>query len=215
MGSKRNSGISPAALRERLAQTAAKLMMESGIEDFGLAKRKAADRLGVRDLGALPSNAQIAASLAERQRIFEPETHPHRIDDLRRIALSVMDMLMPFEPRLVGSVLAGTATISSPIELHAFSDAPESIVWQLEEHGVAVRDCERRYRYGVRDTAQIPAYRFMLDDAEVIVAAFPENGIRQAPLSPIDQKPMRRAGRNEVADLVETGPDQERVSIGR
>jgi hypothetical protein len=199
---RRHSGSTTASVRERLAQTAARLMIENGIEDFGLAKRKAAERLGVRDLGALPSNAQIAASLAERQRIFEPDTHPHRIEDLRRTALSVMDLLEPFEPRLVGSVLAGTATVSSPIELHAFSDAPESIVWQLAEHGVSVRDCERRYRYGAKTQAQIPAYRFVMNGADVVVAAFPENGIRQAPLSPVDQKPMRRAARSEVAGLV-------------
>ncbi|MBN1238024.1 MAG: hypothetical protein JXB36_05955 [Gammaproteobacteria bacterium] len=200
---RRQSGSTTASLRERLAQAAARLMMENGIEDFGLAKRKAAEKLGVRDLGALPSNQQIAESLAERQRIFEADTHPHRIENLRRTALSVMDLLAPFEPRLVGAVLAGTATISSPIELHAFSDAPESIVWQLAEHGVNVRDCERRYRYGSKLAAQIPAYRFVMNGAEVVVAAFPENGIRQAPLSPVDQKPMRRAPRSEVAELVD------------
>ena len=177
--------------------------MESGIEDYGLAKRKAAERLGVQDLGALPSNAQIAESLAERQRIFEPDTHPDRIEKLRRTALSVMDLLEPFEPGLVGAVLAGTATVSSPIEVHAFSDAPESIVWQLAEHGVNVRDCERRYRYRSKDEAsQIPAYRFVMNGDDVVVAAFPEKGIRQAPLSPVDQKPMRRAPRSEVAELL-------------
>jgi predicted nucleotidyltransferase len=199
---RRSSGYATASLRERLAQTAAKLMMESGIEDFGLAKRKAADRLGVRDLGALPSNAQIAASLAERQRIFEPDTHPHRIEDLRRKALAVMDLLAPFEPRLVGSVLAGTATENSPIELHAFSDAPESVVWRLAEHGVSVRDCDRRFRYSSRAAALVPAYRFARDGADVVVVTFPENGLREAPLSPVDQKPMRRAARSEVAGLV-------------
>lgn len=210
---KRNSSLATASLRERLAQTAAKLMIESGIEDFGLAKRKAAERLGVRDSGALPSNAQIAASLAERQRIFEPEEHPHRIDDLRRTALSVMELLAPFEPRLAGSVLAGTATASSPIELHAFSDAPESVAWRLSELGFSVRDCERRYRYSSRGAALVPAYRFVKGGAEVIVVAFPENGLREAPLSPVDQKPMRRAAKGEVAELVD-GSGAQRASIG-
>ena len=73
----------PADLRERLAQEAARLMVEGGIEDFGLAKRKAAERLGVRASGALPTNAQIQASLAQRQRIFEPESHDLRLAKLR------------------------------------------------------------------------------------------------------------------------------------
>jgi hypothetical protein len=199
---KRNSSFTTAALRERLAQAAARLMIEHGIKDFGLAKRKAAERLGVRDKGALPSNAQIEASLAERQRIFEPQAHEQRLERLRRIALSVMDQLQAFQPRLVGSVLTGTATTNSSIELHAFSDSPETVAAALEEHRVALRDCQRRYRYNSQRIALVPGYRFVRDGAEVVVLTFPENGVREAPLSPVDQRPMRRAGRGEVSGLV-------------
>ncbi|HEX7081206.1 MAG TPA: hypothetical protein VF329_09345 [Gammaproteobacteria bacterium] len=199
---RRTSGPALAALRERLAQTAARLMIEGGIEDYGLAKRKAAERLGVRNLGALPSNAQIAASVAERQRIFEPDTQRRRVQGLRRIALGIMDLLAPFEPRLVGPVLAGTATPASPIELHAFADSPESVAALLVDHGVALRDCQRRYRFSARRVSLVPGYRFVQDGADVVVVTFPENGLREAPLSPVDQRPMRRAGRNEVAELV-------------
>ena len=38
---KRTNGAALAALRERLAQTAARMMIEGGIEDYGFAKRKA------------------------------------------------------------------------------------------------------------------------------------------------------------------------------
>ena len=117
----------PAALREQLAQEAARLMIEGGIEDFGLAKRKAAERFGVRSAGALPSNGEIQASLAERQRIFEPATHDQRLSELRRAAAQIMEYLAPFQPRLVGSVLAGTPTVNAPIELHVFSDSPELV----------------------------------------------------------------------------------------
>jgi hypothetical protein len=200
---KRSSSFASAALRERLAQAAARLMIEHGIRDFGLAKRKAAERLGVKDLGALPSNAQIEASLAERQRIFEPRALGARIAHLRRIALSVMDELGAFHPRLVGSVLAGTAITGAPIELHAFSESPETIAESLAAHGVSLRDCQRRYRYNSQRVAIVPGYRFVRDGAEVVVVTFPENGLREAPLSPVDQRPMKRAGRNEVCELIE------------
>lgn len=199
---KRSSSFASAALRERLAQAAARLMIEHGIRDFGLAKRKAAERLGVRDKGALPSNAQIEASLAERQRIFEPHAHERRLDELRRIALSVMDQLVPFQPRLVGPVLTGTATSAASVELHAFSDSPESVAAALEAQGVALRDCQRRYRYNSQRVVIVPGYRFVREGTEVVVVAFPENGLREAPLSPVDQRPMRRAGRGEVSELV-------------
>ncbi len=199
---RRSNGPALTMLRERLAQTAARLMIEGGIEDYGLAKRKAAERLGVKDLGALPSNAQIAASVAERQRIFEPQTHRMRVTALRRTALSIMDLLAPFQPRLVGAVLAGTATDSSPIELHAFADSPESVAAHLVDHGVMVRDCQRRYRYSAKRASLVPGYRFVHHGADVVVVTFPENGLREAPLCPVDQRPMRRAARSEVAALM-------------
>ncbi len=193
----------PAAeLREQLAQEAARVMIESGIEDFGLAKRKAAAKLGVRSAGALPSNAQIQECLAERQRIFEPNAHEGRLADLRRAALTIMDELAAFRPRLVGAVLAGTPTINSSIELHVFADAPEAVRDHLELRGTAVKDAQRRYRFGNQKIVQVPGFTFAFGTEQVEVMTFPENGAREAPLSPVDQRPMRRAGREEVAALL-------------
>lgn len=190
-------------LRAQLAQEAARLMIESGIEDFGLAKRKAAERFGVRSAGALPSNAQIQECLAERQRIFEPQAHGDRLAELRRAAADVMADLAPFKPKLVGAVLAGTPTINSTIELHVFADAPESVRQHLALRGAAVRDTQRRFRFGGQRTAQVPGFTFSYGEELVEVSAFPENGAREAPLSPIDQRPMRRASRRAVLDLLE------------
>ena len=45
----------------------------------------------------------------------------------RSIALSAMEILSPFSPRLVGPVLHGTAAANSAINLHVFSDTPELV----------------------------------------------------------------------------------------
>lgn len=198
----RASGSALTAVRERVAQEAARLMMEHGIGDYRQAKLKAADRLGVTESGALPSNAHIEASLAERQRIFEPDHHPDRVSRLRRRAAEVMLSLAPFHPRLVGAVLAGTATTHSPIELHVFADAPESVAAALERGGFALRQCQRRYRFDGHTVTLTPGFRFASGDVEVVALVFPEKGLRQAPLSPVDQRPMRRAGRAEVLALL-------------
>jgi hypothetical protein len=204
MGSHRSRPLSRASaeLRAQLAQEAARLMAENGIEDFGLAKRKAAERLGVRGAGALPTNAQIEASLVERQRIFEPESHDRRLADLRRIAAEVMLDLESFAPRLVGAVLAGTATINSSIELHVFADAPELVAAALEEAG-GVRDVQRRFRLDANTVVQMPGFSFTRGSEEVEVIVFPERGAHHAPLSPVDQRPMRRAGRAAVLALLD------------
>lgn len=177
-------------------------MIEHGIADFGLAKRKAAERFAVRSLSALPTNAEIEQCLAERQRIFEPLTHAARIDDLRRAAAEVMDLLAAFEPRLAGPVLAGTATINTAIELHVFSATPEAVADTLAQSGVSIGTCERRVRYGGGEVKVVPGFTFALGVERVVVLVFGENGVREAPLSPVDGRPMQRASRARLARLL-------------
>lgn len=178
-------------------------MIEHGIGDFGLAKRKAAERFAVSHAGVLPSNQQIEACLAERQRIFAPDVHRDRVGWLRRLAAHVMDSLEPFEPRLVGAVLAGTATVNTVIEIHLFSDSPENVAAVLEGRGHKLGDCERRYRFKPREPGRsVPGFRFVVDGAQIWAMVFPENGLRQAPLSPVDRRPMERAARHRVAELI-------------
>jgi hypothetical protein len=205
MGSRSNRASlrGPAsALRAQLAEEAARLIVENGIEDFGLAKRKAAERLGVAGAGALPSNAQIHASVSERQRIFEPAVHDRRLTKLRRLAAEVMALLEPFRPRLVGAVLLGTATINSSIELHVFADAPESVAARLERDGIALRDCQRRFRFGGQRGGQFPGFAFAREGERVEVITFPERGAHEPPLSPVDRRPMRRAALAAVLALL-------------
>src|SRR5476649_1024454 len=88
-------------LRRRLAQEAARMMAEHGIEDYLQAKRKAADRLGVNDIAALPKNTEIEAALREYQRLFNVGSHDLRLKEQGSIAVEAMRMLDEFQPRLV------------------------------------------------------------------------------------------------------------------
>jgi hypothetical protein len=199
----RNNGrASFEGLRERLAQESARLMIEHGIADFGLAKRKAAERFAVRAAGALPTNAEIEHCLAERQRIFEPLTHAARIEELRRVAASIMDTLSAFEPRLAGPVLAGTATINTAIELHVFSATPEAVADVLAQSGANLRAYERRLRYSGGEIATVPGFSFATGAERVVVLVFGEDGVREAPLSPVDGRPMQRVNRAKLARLL-------------
>jgi hypothetical protein len=200
--SRHNGRASFESLRERLAQESARLMIEHGIADFGLAKRKAAERFAVRAAGALPSNAQIEQCLAERQRIFEPVTHAARIEELRRTAALIMDMLATFEPRLAGPVLAGTATINTAIEVHAFSGTPEAVADALAQSAVTFGVFERRLRYSGGKIASVPGFTFTVALERAVVLVFGENGVREAPLSPVDGRPMQRASRTTLARLL-------------
>jgi len=89
-------------MRARIAATAARIMAEDGIEDFALAKRKAARRLGAPEAQALPGNDEIEAELRSYRALYQAEEHPLRIAELRRMALDAMRALQRFNPYLTG-----------------------------------------------------------------------------------------------------------------
>jgi hypothetical protein len=189
-------------LRRALAQEAARLMFEHGVDDYGLAKRKAAERLGASEYAVLPKNAEIDAALAEYQRLFAADTHADTLAAQRRAAIDAMELLEEFEPRLVGPVLSGTATPHQEISLHVFSDTPEAVSLKLLEERIQYRVAEHRVKMNAERVLPIPAVQFSVYDFPVEALVFPRDGIRQAPLSPSDGRPMRRASVDEVRSLV-------------
>ena len=190
-------------LRRALAQEAARIMFEHGVDDYGFAKRKAAERLGASEYAVLPKNAEIDAALAEYQRLFAADTHADTLAEQRRAAVDAMELLGEFEPRLVGPVLSGTATPHQEISLHVFSDSPEAVTLRLLEDHIQYRVAEHRVRMNAERVLQVPALQFSVYDYPVDATVFPRDGIRQSPLSPSDGRPMRRAALAEVRALVE------------
>ncbi|MBS0365984.1 MAG: hypothetical protein JSR67_09200 [Proteobacteria bacterium] len=191
-------------LRRALAQEAARIMAEQGIGDFLTAKRKAAERFGVGDGGALlPKNSEIEAALAAYQRLFGGATHLSSLQAQRRAALNAMRYLQEFSPRLVGAVLSGTATEHSGIQLHLFAERAESVTLKLIDAGIVHEVAEKRVRLNPERVRPFPEVRFEMDDQPIEATVFPTDGIRQAPVSPVDGRPMRRANTFEVETLVQ------------
>jgi hypothetical protein len=188
-------------LRHAVAQEAARLMAEHGIQDYLVAKRKAAERYGVADGAVLPKNSEIEAALASHQRLFGGADHAHSLQAQRRIAVQAMQLLSQFEPRLVGAVLAGTATEYVDIQLHVFSDSAEAVCLHLMDRRYEYEVFERKVRMTPERQVAVPSVRFEMGEETIEAVVFPRDGIRQAPISPIDGRPMRRAGLAEVVKL--------------
>ena len=191
--------------RLRLAHEAARLMAEGGIRDFHQAKTRAAARLGVADASALPRNAEIEAALREYQRLFAGD---QRLEELRRrreAALEAMRFFESFEPRLVGAVLDGSADEHSAVCLHLFSDEPEAVPLFLAERGVPVQEHSRRLRLDRERQAVFPVYVFSADGVRFDLTVLPRDALRQAPLDRVDERPMRRASRAALQELLSTG----------
>jgi hypothetical protein len=200
-------------LRHALAQEAARIIVEHGVDDYLMAKRKAAERLGVTDHAVLPKNTEIEEALATHHRLFGAASHEDELAGLRRLAVEAMRLLGEFEPRLVGPVLSGNASAHSVIQLHLFADTPEAVALWLMEAGVKYRAGQRRVRV-LRDAAEPhPTFEFSSGTAEVEAIVFPRDGIRQSPFGPVDGRPMRRATRQEVEALLQGSAPHEEGTV--
>lgn len=182
--------------RLEIATEAARIMAEQGIDDFGAAKRKAAARLLFGEEKNLPTNQEVQAAFERHIALFHPE-NTATLRRLREVTLAAMQLLSAFDPRVVGNVLAGTVTSFSNIQLHVVAEAPEDIQFFLQDRGVPATQGEKRMRFGLGPQT-LPSFNFRLDDIGVELTVFDRLGAREAPLSPVDGKPMRRAGVQEV-----------------
>jgi hypothetical protein len=189
-------------LRQQLAETAARIMDEQGVRDFALAKRKAAEQIGARDQRLLPSNREVEEALVTYQRLFKSQSQPQHLRTLRESALKAMQLLAGFEPRLAGSVLTGTAGAHSDINLHLFSDTAEQVALFLMERGIPYQSDEHRFRLANGEHASYPAFRFDAGGVTLDLTVFPPDGLREAPRSPVDGRPMRRASLRAVEALL-------------
>lgn len=192
-------------MRMRIAQEAARLMSEEGVQDFYVAKRKAAQHLGAPDTRNMPRNQEIESALLAYQRLFGGEQQSGHLRALRETAIEAMRFLEPFRPRLVGSVLSGTAGQHADINLHLFADTPEEVSLFLLENSIPFKPAQKKLRIARESWEEFPAYQFMAGDHPVELVIFPREGRREAPRSPVDGRPMQRARIEEVEALLEGG----------
>lgn len=188
--------------RHRLAHEAARLMAEGGIRDFHQAKLKAASRLGIHDDASLPRNVEIEDALREYQRLFAGPQHGNELQRRREGALRALEFLHAFAPRLVGPVLDGTADANSPVQVHLHSDDPEAVHRFLDEQGIPAESRVRRLRLDRERSLDVPVWVFSAEDLTFDLAVLPYDALRQAPLSPVDEKPMRRASQAQLRELL-------------
>jgi hypothetical protein len=189
-------------MRTRIAQEAARLMSEEGIQDFYAAKRKAAQHLGAPDTRNMPRNQEVEVALQEYQRLFRGEQQSGHLRVLREAAVQAMRFLAGFKPRLVGSVLSGTAGRHADINLHLFADTPEEVSLFLMDNSIPFHPAQKRLRISREAWQEFPAYEFMAGEQAVELVVFPSEGRREAPRSPVDGRPMRRARVEEVEALL-------------
>jgi hypothetical protein len=187
-------------MRARIAQIAAKLMAEDGVEDFALAKRKAARQAGAPDSRQLPDNEEIEAALRSYRELYQQD-HPRQLRELRQLAFDVMSGFEPFNPHLTGAVLSGTAGTFADIHIQLFAESDKAVEFELLNRGI-------RYSTGA---VQLYAGELPID-AEVLSFEQDNVTIHLTLLSPRDirshikaspgGRSIERANRQTVAALL-------------
>ena len=188
--------------RHRLAHEAARLMAEGGIRDYHQAKLKAADRLGIHDDASLPRNREIEDALREYQRLFVGDAQAAGLRLRREAALRALEFFAPFEPRLVGPVLDGTADANAPIALQLYTDDADAVPRFLDEHDIPAEARSRRLRLDLQRQYEAPVWLFSAEDLTFDLTVLPLDVLRQAPLSGVDEKPMKRASLAQLGALL-------------
>ena len=131
-------------MRLRIAAAAARLMAQDGIDDFALAKRKAARQLGVGDTQVLPGNNEIEEQLRAYQGLYQEQEQRERLRDLRMQAVAMMKEIEPYRPYLTGQVLSGIAGRYGDIDLQVFTDDAKSLELLLLNRGIDYSVAEQR-----------------------------------------------------------------------
>jgi hypothetical protein len=192
--------------RRRIAVEAARLISEQGIRDFHVAKRKAAERLGIPADSALPKNIEVEDALREHQRLFAADDQPRQLRNLRQAAREALQFFERFEPRLVGTVLDGSADRHSAVCLHLFSDEVEAVARFLDERGIPYEQQSRTLRLTRDLQRDFPVFAFTAGDAPIDLTVLPYDQLRQAPLDRSGEKPMARADLATVDALLAVEP---------
>lgn len=188
-------------MRARIAAAAARLMAEDGIDDFALAKRKAARQLGAGNTQALPGNDEIEAELEAYRELYQADEHPLRIAELRKVALDVMRALERFTPYLTGPVLKGSAGPYAEIELQLFPESAKELEIFLLERNMAFTTREGRRYSGDRARA-VSVFSLTWQGTPVKLSVFDPRDERLALKTSVAGKVMERAGIAEVGALL-------------
>ena len=187
--------------RARIAAAAARIMAEDGIDDFALAKRKAAKQLGAADTQSLPTNDEIETELRAYRALYQADEHPERIAGLRRVALDAMRALERFNPYLTGPVLRGIAGRYAEIDLQLFPESAKEVEIFLLDRGIPYDTHEGRRYSGDRARA-VTVLSLVWRGAPLKLSVFDQRDERIALKTSQAGRVMERAGITEVGALI-------------
>lgn len=191
-------------MRSRIAQLAARLMAVDGIDDYALAKRKAARQIGAPDTRHLPNNDEVEQALLAYQQLYQAEEQQAHLRHLRHRAREMMQLLVRFDPWLSGPVLTGSAGKYSDISILLFTDSVKDVEMFLLNRQIEYRSGEKRVYIG--DIASgVPTFQVSTSDAAFELSVFSPRDLRMQLRATAEGRPFERVRVNWL-DEVLAGP---------
>ncbi|MBB5017476.1 hypothetical protein HNQ59_000740 [Chitinivorax tropicus] len=185
------------SIREQIAHVAARLIAVDGLDDFGLAKKKAARQVGTDDPQNLPTNMEIETALKAYRDIYFKDDHSKLLTTLREEAVRVMRQLAQFNPYLVGSVLSGTAGRYSDINIQLFVDSSKDVEIFLLNQAIQFRHLALPNERAEMNVS------FYSNDIPISLAVYPRDELRRNSASRADGGGLERARIDQVEKMLE------------
>ncbi len=197
-------------IRQMIAQQAARMMAEDGINDFAYAKKKAGRQLGVSESSVLPTNAEIEEEIRLYHNIYNADEQPLELAKLRKAALMTMQLFARFNPHLTGSVLDGTAGKFAQTNIHLFADSAKDVEIFLLSQQIPFDSSEKSYRVSdkpskdkkekVRKT--VPVFTLETELGLQKISVFDVDDMRVAVKRTVDGSNAERADINDLQALI-------------
>ena len=197
-------------IRQMIAQQAARMMAEDGINDFAYAKKKAGKQLGVSEASVMPTNAEIEDEIRLYHEIYNADEQPIELAKLRQAALMTMQLFAKFDPHLTGSVLDGSAGKFSQTNIHLFADSAKDVEMFLLNQQIPFESSEKSYRVSdkpskdkkekVRKT--VPVFTLETELGLQKLSVFDVDDMRVAVKRASDGSNAERADINELQTLL-------------
>jgi hypothetical protein len=187
--------------RSRIAYLAARLMAEDGIEDYALAKRKAARQAGMPETRELPTNEEVEEAFRTYQQIYHHEEHRNRLRVLRETAVRAMRELARFNPHLTGSVLNGNAGKYADVNLQLFTDNEKAVELYLIDRRIPYTSAQSRL-YSGEELHTVPVYTLSDHGTDIELTVLSTLDLRGPLRTSLEGKNIERAKLLAVEQLL-------------
>jgi hypothetical protein len=171
-----------------IISAAVRLLADHQTLDYGWARRKAAENLGINASDKqLPSFAEIEAAIVEHQQIFSNQQA--LVTDRLQATAELLRRFEQFRPRLAGPLTRGVTAPNAVITIHCFADAAKLVLFELMDAGIRAESGDVGITTSNRKREERPAFSFFFKDHEVLLIVLSPDEHRHPPLDPVTEKP--------------------------